>query len=586
MRDLQGTLKELEELLAHDAEAALARAERALAEVDRDADPAGARLALGARALQAQNLLGRYADSLRRSTELLRGELPSGEQASDLVRVYRMRGAAFARLGHDNAALETLEEAEEWCEANGAPHTSRVHLMTERASSLRRSGRTEQAVALFDDLLARGWVDDVPRLAISARLNAASALWQVGRADDAARLLDESAARLEATPNPELAAWQHAIRAWVETARGDHQAAVEHATRAEASSVDVGALTSAIRARALAQARLGDIATAERTLTDVLARCDAEGWPQQAVFVTKELAEVLALGGRFEEALGWMRDALERERRNAVEASAGLQEAEQERRRLVRARIEAERLRAHNVELAELTERLGRVSRDRARLLRTVSHDLRSPLTAMLCTIDLAERTDDTLRTIEEAAEQMASVIDGALSIEAILSGKPVMRPERLDLVEVCRRLVRGLSPLAERKSITVRIEAPGQLEVVTDPSAIGRVLENLITNALKFSPVGTEVVVQLEEDGGVARVQVRDRGPGLEADELGQIFEYQRTAAARPTGGESSSGLGLHIVHQLVRMLGGAVEATNADEGGAVFTVELPRKIAHLRAG
>lgn len=591
MGDFEARIEEVRRLLsAHPAAAldAVAHARTALPSVP-EAQRRSAELAVDVAEVRALNQLGRYADGLLRTTEVLHGVQAAVQLADDRVgELFQLRAAAFSRLGHAEAALEALDEGDEWASSTGATPAAAARLASERASVLRRAGRVAEAAAAFDRLLGTEGVDDDRRLAVAARLNAASTYWQVGRAEEAAELLAVTARLLRDRPSPELEGWQLALSAWVVGALGDHPAAIIHARRAEAvRHADVGARVSAIRARARALSHLGPrgVVEAEGALRGLLLRCDEEGWAEQAVFVCRELGEVLARGQRFEEAYVWTGRAMDRHRDVVTRGGAGIRRAEQLRRDLSIARLEAEQLREHNAALAALSDDLRRMGEDRARLLRTVSHDLRSPLTAMLCTIDVHPAPDETLDILEDAAERMRSVIDRALSLDAIERGAPDLRVERVDLVEVCRRLRLGMSSLAQRKSIDVRIEGPHALVVETDPTAFGRVIENLLSNALKFSPPGTRVKIELAVRSDSVVVTVRDQGPGFSEAELESVFEYGRTAGARPTAGESTSGLGLHVARQLVNALGGAVRAANHSEGGAELTVELPLHDAHRRS-
>ncbi|RYG95378.1 MAG: ATP-binding protein, partial [Alphaproteobacteria bacterium] len=101
--------------------------------------------------------------------------------------------------------------------------------------------------------------------------------------------------------------------------------------------------------------------------------------------------------------------------------------------------------------------------------------------------------------------------------------------------------------------------------------------LENLISNAIKFSPSGASVVIHVQPDGTDGEFRIEDQGPGIQPEEVDQLFQKFTRLSARPTAGEASTGLGLHIVHELVSAMRGTVIYQSSPSGGACFSVKLP---------
>ncbi|WP_207483575.1 CHASE3 domain-containing protein [Arenibaculum pallidiluteum] len=232
-----------------------------------------------------------------------------------------------------------------------------------------------------------------------------------------------------------------------------------------------------------------------------------------------------------------------------------------------------------------LLERQLKLARDKAeaaaqmksRLLAATGHDLRQPLNVISMARDmLAPRTVDPtsskyLAWIGEAVKQLARNLDDISDISRIESGalKPKVAPMRLDDV---LDDVRGLfAPLAERKGISLRVLGCSA-EVATDRDMLRRILENLISNAVKYTGSGGSVLVGVRRRGGALALQVLDTGAGIPADRLATAFDaYRRLDATTP-----GLGLGLSIVKQTADLLGHRVDARSVLGRGSCFTVEL----------
>ena len=129
----------------------------------------------------------------------------------------------------------------------------------------------------------------------------------------------------------------------------------------------------------------------------------------------------------------------------------------------------------------------------------------------------------------------------------------------------------------ARAKAITLLVEPGSPQSALHDPQARERVLDNLLSNAVKFSPQGGTVAVKVTSDAGAATIAVSDSGPGIAEAERSRLFRKFARLRARPTAGESSSGLGLYITKQLVDAMGGSIAVGGAAGQGATFTVTLP---------
>lgn len=238
-----------------------------------------------------------------------------------------------------------------------------------------------------------------------------------------------------------------------------------------------------------------------------------------------------------------------------------------------------------NLERLERIEKLKEVNEARLRFLGFVAHDLRNPingirgfanlLKAELKDIDGEQR--QVLDIIAQSADNMRMLVDDLLGVSAIQSGRLELNPASTDLHTVVHDRVVANRLMAKRKSIQISEELEELPAVSVDAARIGQVLDNLLSNAVKFSMPGTTISVKLEHSEGDILLSVCDQGPGIESEEQGQLFEDYHKGKAAPTGGESSTGLGLFIVQSVVRAHGGSIQVESEKGAGACFHVRLP---------
>ena len=217
----------------------------------------------------------------------------------------------------------------------------------------------------------------------------------------------------------------------------------------------------------------------------------------------------------------------------------------------------------------------------RERLLRDVSHELRSPLARMRLAIGLAQRPDaDTraqLARLETEIGRLDALIGGILDVSRLDSGERLLAREPLDLAMLIQRLVDDARFEAAAPGITVAWQGPESLQVRADPHWLAAAVENVLRNALRHSPPGSRVEVTLRHgtSGGID-IEVRDEGNGVPPESLERIFEpFYRVDAPRPAG-DTGVGLGLAIAARAIRAHGGRIAARNLAPGLCV-TLSLP---------
>ena len=240
------------------------------------------------------------------------------------------------------------------------------------------------------------------------------------------------------------------------------------------------------------------------------------------------------------------------------------------------------------LEKSRVYQQLAEANQAKSRLIGAVAHDLRSPIGVVMGYADLlaagllgpvpAEQRD-VLGTIKGTCEHLLEIVNDLLDVSVIESGQLRLRTEETDVEPYLRGLHAGNELLARSKSITLElvVERPLPL-VVLDPRRIAQVLNNLVTNAVKYSHPGTRVVVAVRPRGDGVEIAVRDEGQGIAPEEVSRLFKEFGRASAKPTAGERSIGLGLAISRRVVEAHGGRIWVESEVEKGSTFSFSLPR--------
>lgn len=250
-----------------------------------------------------------------------------------------------------------------------------------------------------------------------------------------------------------------------------------------------------------------------------------------------------------------------------------------------------EMLKARAAELAEEHER-------KNEFLAMLGHELRNPIAALTHGIDLLAltkgdeaRSEATRAMMERQTTRIVSMLDQLLDLSRVTSGKILLARGAVDLTQVVRGAVETTAPLLERRLHKLRLSLPaehaGAVTVEGDPIRLAQVVENLLSNAAKYTDEGGAIELALELDERWARIRVRDTGMGMEAELLPHIFDpfiQGPRSLERAAGG---LGLGLPLVKRLVEMHGGTVEASSPGRGqGSELVVTLPRLRVPERPG
>jgi len=246
-------------------------------------------------------------------------------------------------------------------------------------------------------------------------------------------------------------------------------------------------------------------------------------------------------------------------------------------------------------DLAEVTARIRtqltirQLKQANDHFLRTASHDLKKPLLMM---VDMARQlrsenrpgariTDDmaeTLKMLVESGEYMRFIIEDLLELRAVRDGRIHLTRVLTDLGAMVRQVVVRNTNYAASKEINIAMQFGQNLVPISvDDARLTQVLENLVGNAIKFCPPGSVVTISTGREDGWLRCAVSDNGPGIPPDELNRLFMEYARLSNRPTGGETSTGLGLAICKELIVLHGGEIGAYNNPDGGVTFWLRLP---------
>jgi signal transduction histidine kinase len=237
--------------------------------------------------------------------------------------------------------------------------------------------------------------------------------------------------------------------------------------------------------------------------------------------------------------------------------------------------------------IVQQNRHLQELDNEKNEMLGIVAHDLKNPIASIQLMADLIEHKQGVVppeqlqsyaNDLGQATQKMMALIKNLLDIHHIESGKFILRLAPVDILPMVEHLAGEYRLRAEHKSLTLRVHHPEHLPMIhADETAVYQVLDNLVSNAVKYSPHGKSVTIECRADAAVVRFIVRDEGPGLSEEDQQKLFGKFARLSAQPTGGESSTGLGLSIVKRLVEQMHGVVRCESRLGEGAAFIVEFP---------
>jgi two-component system sensor histidine kinase CpxA len=232
-----------------------------------------------------------------------------------------------------------------------------------------------------------------------------------------------------------------------------------------------------------------------------------------------------------------------------------------------------------------MATRLQALMASRQELLRNVSHELRTPLTRIRMAVELARDNegDDTkeLERVILETEKLDQLIGQVLALARVDHGAPAPSHHPLDLSALVDSLVEEAEMEADAAGVTLTPRIAPGISIEGDASLLAAAIENVIRNALRYTPDGAAVEIALEPAAPGAVLRVRDRGPGVPEGDLARIFEPFHQVASARSPEERGYGLGLAVTAGAARLHGGSVAARNHPEGGLEVTLTLGRTSA-----
>jgi signal transduction histidine kinase len=237
-------------------------------------------------------------------------------------------------------------------------------------------------------------------------------------------------------------------------------------------------------------------------------------------------------------------------------------------------------------QLAAQNEQLLELDRLKDEFVGLVSHELRTPLTSIRGYVDLlleaepelsAERRLAFLEVLDRNANRLLALVDDLLFITRLEAGKLVLELSELDLAALVRECAAAAQPLAAERGIALETVEYASPRVDADWSRLTQVLDNLISNALKFTPPGGRVELRIDGDDSFAQVEVTDTGIGIAGSELPHMFSPFFRASSATAASIPGTGLGLAISKGIVETHGGSISVRSEEGRGTTFRVELP---------
>jgi signal transduction histidine kinase len=233
--------------------------------------------------------------------------------------------------------------------------------------------------------------------------------------------------------------------------------------------------------------------------------------------------------------------------------------------------------------------RLRQANSFKSEILGTVAHDLKNPLGVILGRTEIlkemiagAGALDDNVQAqiahIRDAANRLTEMVDDLVADAMADALNITIRREPVDISVLVQEVAETNRPLANRKEQTITVSAPPDHSAMCDADRIREAIDNLISNSVKYSPIGGAIDIMVTQEAGNIMVKVRDQGAGLSPEDISRLFGRFQRLSAKPTAGESSTGLGLSIVKRIVDLHGGRITVESAGHAkGSTFNMQLP---------
>jgi signal transduction histidine kinase len=229
---------------------------------------------------------------------------------------------------------------------------------------------------------------------------------------------------------------------------------------------------------------------------------------------------------------------------------------------------------------------LEEMNQTKNRFMGMCAHDMRNPLSLIMghCELiqdgtmgKLNEDLSSSIEIIEKSSMKMLNMVNSFLDISVIESGKLELKFSAGSLKSVVEEYLETCRFLADRKNIKIHASLNDTADMFFDKYRISQALDNIIGNAIKYSPQGSTILIMLDEVKGNIRLRVQDEGPGITEDDKKKLFQEYRRLKSQPTGGEMSTGLGLAITKKIIDYHHGRIEVESQPGNGSTFVLIFP---------
>ena len=247
-----------------------------------------------------------------------------------------------------------------------------------------------------------------------------------------------------------------------------------------------------------------------------------------------------------------------------------------------------EDIRLKNLELEGKNGELTNLNHEKNELIGILAHDLRNPISQIIGLVHILERSETPLNEdqaslvskIDQSAQRLISMLNKILDVEALEAKGSSIQLQKSNSQELLNEVIDGMETLALEKRITlVRDFQAKDICIFVDPTFFRQVIENVLSNALKYSPSESQVIIRSEEWHKKLAITIQDFGQGISAEELNKLFTKYQQLSSKPTGDEKSTGLGLAIVKKYVEAMNGHVEVRSEVGKGSSFILTFPIK-------
>jgi signal transduction histidine kinase len=242
----------------------------------------------------------------------------------------------------------------------------------------------------------------------------------------------------------------------------------------------------------------------------------------------------------------------------------------------------------HNDDLQFLKKTIEDLDKEKQQIISIVSHDIKAPLNRVFALVQLLHLGEENLTTDQQQyLDKIHQVVaDGLSMIRNLVDYRNLeyrtieIHAEEININNFMINTVRNFKTLAGKKNINIHINAIGEAIIISDNLCLSRVADSLLSNAIKFSSEGKEIFVNVKSENNHVEISVRDEARGFTSDDMKKLFSKFQKLSAKPTSGESTTGLGLYIAKKMLDKINGKITCETKEGLGSTFTVILPKKL------